>query len=221
MNRIILEGELGEKFGHSYDMDALTVRESLHGLCVQIPGLEQAIREGSFRISQVRKDMELFLDEDTIDLGLSNGMFRIVPAVQGSKGIGKILLGIVLVGLSFIPGFAPLGFTALAGTAVNTVGLLGAALIFGGVASMIAPSPNGAASTATGPGSTRFSQDVNTVVEGVPVPLVYGRVLAGSVVINSDIQADSVYVPAGQTYNSSQVWTSLFGSWPNADVNLT
>jgi predicted phage tail protein len=118
-------------------------------------------------------------------------------------GVGKIILGIALVALAFIPGFG-IGLSTVAGqaaagfTAAGKILLtLGASLALSGVAQLITPVPKipQGPDTADDPRKTyNFSGIQQTSRQGVPVPCVYGLTLVGSVVISAG--TDTVQVKA-------------------------
>jgi predicted phage tail protein len=117
--------------------------------------------------------------------------------------VGRIIAGVALVAVGlFVPGIGALGVQLLVG--------VGAALALGGVAQLLTPVPRvGALSTGSSAGSGNaktgsnsetdprtsfnFSGIQNTSYQGTPVPIVYGEVLVGSVVISAGI--DTVQVP--------------------------
>ena len=125
----------------------------------------------------------------------------IIPVIGGAGGgVGQILAGIALVALAiFVPGLG----LGLAGSLVTKVGLLGGALILGGVSQLLTPTPTIAqSSTNSGTLETEldpqksysFSGVQNTSRQGVPVPIIYGETICGSVVISAGI--DTVQVAA-------------------------
>ena len=86
---------------------------------------------------------------------------------------------------------------AIGGALMTKIGLIGGALILGGVAQLLTPTPK----VPTGPDtqndprkSYSFSGIQNTSRQGVPVPIVYGETIVGSVVISAGI--DTVQVQA-------------------------
>jgi len=102
----------------------------------------------------------------------------------------------------FIPGLG----LGLAGSIVTKVGLLGGALILGGISQALTPTPTLASSgTYSGPqGTTNTEQDPqksysfsgiqNTSRAGVPLPLAFGEIICGSIVISAGI--DTVQIEA-------------------------
>ena len=127
----------------------------------------------------------------------------IVPVLGGAGGGGggSILAGIALIGLSLaFPGgglfggtvFGFLGGPAASAGILTTVGTaisaVGAGLVLGGVAQMLTPVPE-TPSFESDPQSdpASFSGIQNVGRQGVPVPVVYGETLVGSVVISAGI----------------------------------
>jgi predicted phage tail protein len=124
---------------------------------------------------------------------------KIVPVMAGAGAVGRILLGAALIVGAFFTGGATIGLLGLAAPlAVKSVLLFaGVSLALGGVAQLLTPTPK----IPTGPDtqndprkSYSFSGIQNTSRQGVPVPIVYGETIVGSVVISAGI--DTVQVQA-------------------------
>ena len=119
-------------------------------------------------------------------------MFSIAPVLIGAgSSTTQILLGIGLVAASiFIPGATPILGTTF-GKISLSVGLFGGSLILGGVAQLLSPVPK-PPKEATRLESNSFSGVQQTVRQGVPVPITYGRVFVGSAVISAGLDVDQV-----------------------------
>ena len=87
--------------------------------------------------------------------------------------------------MSFATG-AKVGFIA------KTMFYVGASLVLGGIAGLLAPTPKTPEKTEDPRESFNFSGITNTSSAGVPVPIVLGRTITGSVVISAGI--DTVQV---------------------------
>ena len=122
----------------------------------------------------------------------------IVPVVGGAGGgsTGMIIAGVAISALSLGIGAIASAGVALGGFAgIGTVGTaflgFGASMVLSGVAQMLTPVPE----VPSGEGSTgdpasnplSFSGIQNVSRQGVPVPVVYGETLVGSVVISAGI----------------------------------
>ena len=127
---------------------------------------------------------------------------KIMPVIGGAggnAGITQIIAGAALIAFAVVTvggGIAGLGLGFSAGTAVS-IGLVGASLIFGGVAALLTPTPQ----TPTGPDTEKdprktfsFSGIQQTSRQGVPVPIVYGETIVGSVVISVGVDTEKVRV---------------------------
>ena len=116
----------------------------------------------------------------------------IVPVVAGAGAVGRIIFGAVLIIFSLaFPGIG----AAIGGALMTKIGLLGGALLLSGVAQLLTPVPKTNTKDEGDPRkSFSFSGIQNTSRAGLPVPVVYGETLIGSVVISAGI--DIVQVSA-------------------------
>ncbi len=125
------------------------------------------------------------------------------PAAGGFLGLGAGLGGATGAG-------AALSMGLVGGAFATAVGAVGAALVLGGVSQLISPTPQigqigpgsmnpGAGRNTTTEGteldpqeSYSFSGIQNTSRMGLPVPVVYGETVVGSVVISAGIDVDTI-----------------------------
>jgi predicted phage tail protein len=198
--KVKLLGELGRKFGRSYEFMAFSPKEIISALSNQLKGFKEylagAHENGIFFKLVSREPEGMSYDECMMPCE----HLVIAPIVTGAGGsgmsIGKILLGVVLIGLAFIPGVGTsLAGTALAGkfTAVgSTLFGLGGALLFGGIAELLTPTPKQPKETEQ---SFLFDRAAELTTQGLPIPLLYGEFLATSpLVISSSISTEGVPV---------------------------
>lgn len=162
--------------------------QSLAVPIVLAPPDDKGIRHGSFRVivGKTQKD-GMALDEAMLHgFKLGRQDLFLIPVIAGSKrgGVGKIVAGIALIGLSMMTGGTALMGTPLFGigsmTGASISGAMGAGLLLNGVASMLAPEQKAEDSqqsfTMTGP--------QNTMREGGIIPIAYGKVWTGGTLIN-------------------------------------
>ena len=187
---IYLEGELGSKFGSKMSYNAPTVADVMKLLDVNNedfrPYLIQAHEKGiGFYIDVAGERLEY--DEEIL-LPLNEGDITITPVPAGSKGgAGKLLAAIAFIAiLYFTGGFAGFGaataptagygYLVAAGGALNMTGMLAvglaASLAMSGLAEMMAPDP---ATDADQQSSYLFNGSEKNVIEGDPVPVLYGK----------------------------------------------
>ena len=233
MNTVYLHGELGEVFGSEYRLAVRSVREVFVALGTQLDGFEDMVREGAFRIVRTRNGDETEVDDTLLDLGMSETRVDVYPAMAGAKsGLGKIVLGIAIVGLAVVAAPAAIGaigaggasFGAAMGAGIGFLGItyggiaaFGVMMALGGVAMMFAPSPKGMSSEqADQKSSFIISAPVNSQAQGGPIPLIYGFVLTGSIVGSSELTIDQM-LQSGTSYDVDNVYEQYgFPSYPNA-----
>jgi len=195
LRKIKLYGQLAKFIGSRVlEADVATAAEAVRMLAANFPGLEKHMADQHYRVTVGSYD--LALDEIHDPAGQQDIM--IVPVLAGAGAVGRIILGVALVALSFAVGAGVFGL-ALAKNlgAIALVQGIGASLVLGGVAQLLSPVPT----IPQGPGSDNdprktfnFSGIQQTSRQGVPVPCVYGLTLVGSVVISAGV--DTVQVQA-------------------------
>jgi len=198
-----------------FEFVADTPAQAMKALCINFPGLAQWLldREAEGMAFRVTRGRDRITNEAPDGLVLpwsEREVFSIAPVIVGAGGIGRILAGIALIAISFIPFAGALaGVTAaggiFGGAAAGSVPFLsnalfsfGASLVLGGIAGLISPMPNMAGLT-SGKEAARlesfsFSGIVNTSKQGMAVPICYGRAFVGSAVISSGLDVDQVAV---------------------------
>jgi hypothetical protein len=162
--------------------------EAVRFLVANFPQVEKHMADQRYRVSLGERDLEL----DEIHHPSGQQVIKIAPVIAGAGTVGRILLGAALLVASFaIPGFA-----AWAGpTAYGLIVGVGASLVLGGVAQLLTPvpaTPAGSDSSSDPRKSYSFSSIQNTSRQGTPVPVVYGEVIVGSVVISAGIDIAQV-----------------------------
>jgi len=201
LRKIKLYGKLAKFIGHRVlEADVATAAEAVRFLLANWPELEAHMSDQHYRVSVGTYDL---LAEELHDPA-GAAPISFVPVVAGAGAAGRIIIGVALIALSF--GIASLAAGAalagsLSGFALQAVafatqaGLLaGIGLVLGGVAQLLTPTPKISKDEADPRKSFSFSGIQNTNRAGVPVPVVYGETLVGSVVISAGI--DIVQVSA-------------------------
>lgn len=182
MITVLLYGELAKKYGKFHRYAVRNVPEAIRALEANYRGFKQSIRaDGQYRVVVDKK----LIGED--ELGKTAiDTIKIVPLVQGAgRGVGQIIAGIALIAVAW---WNPLGWGALVGQAVSSVGM---SLVLGGVSQMLTKTPKleAGADRPDNKPSYAFDGPVNTTAQGNPVPLAYGKILAGSQVISAGLEA--------------------------------
>jgi predicted phage tail protein len=201
LRKIKLYGKLAKFIGHRVlEADVATAAEAVRFLLANWPEVERHMADQHYRVSIGTYDIDL----EELHHPAGAAPISFVPVVAGAGATGRIIAGIALIALSF--GIASLAAGAalagsLSGFALQAVafgtqaGLLaGIGLVLGGVAQLLTPTPKISQDEGDPRKSFSFSGIQNTNRAGVPVPVVYGETLVGSVVISAGI--DIVQVSA-------------------------
>jgi predicted phage tail protein len=209
-----------------FQAEVASPAEAVRFLCANFRGLEQWLIDSAqdgigFRVMVGKTKVG---EEDFAMNCSDDRTISITPVLAGAGGgAGSIFAGIGLVAAAIV--FAPLGagflglgagaFTSTTGAALvsgaatsfaatgalafasSAVGFIGAAMVLGGVASLISPGNQAGMATQTGRDprqlkSFNFSGIQNTSIQGTPIPLVYGRIFTGSVVISAGISTTKI-----------------------------
>ena len=189
MRTIHLYGSLGQAFGRKIRLGVDTVQEAIDALQANFPKFFNHIRNGHFRVVVGKTEKNgMELDEAMLPgFKLGKQDLHLVPVIEGAKrgGVGKIIAGIALIGLSAFGG-AALAAPLFAGGSMSMgsiAGAMGTSLLLNGVATMLAPEMKSEdqekSFTMTGPQVTTR--------EGGIVPIIYGRVWTGGTMINGAI----------------------------------
>jgi predicted phage tail protein len=194
--KVKLLGELGRKFGRSYEFMALSPKEVLSALSNQLDGFRDYLRgahENGVFFKLVTADPEGI---DYNECMMPCDTLVIAPVITGAGGsgmsIGKILLGAVLIGLAFIPGIGTVAATGAFSSIGTALFGIGGSLLFGGIAELLTPTPKQPKETEQ---SFLFDRAADLTSQGLPIPLLYGRFLAASpLVISSAISTEAVPV---------------------------
>lgn len=179
-----------KQFGSDFRLDCKTPAEVIHALTSQIPKLKQFIQQGLFTV-RVGRD---YFDNRYLEKGLSqklkdDAIVHFTPTLKGSKrgGLFGVIAGVALIATAFALG--PLGFSVIGANAAWMVGGLGASLLLGGVAQMLTKMPSmSTGKDADKKQSTSFSNLSNMAAQGRPMPLAYGRIRVGSLIISQGVE---------------------------------
>lgn len=185
LREIRVYGQLAEFLGQRvFHAVISSAAEAIRFLCANFPQLEEHMADRHYRVSAGRHQISL----DELHDPSGQAIIRIAPVVGGAGGaFGRIAIGAALIAASFLIG--PTATVAGIKLATLTFGI-GASLALGGVAQLLTPTPR----QPTGPDSDSdprksysFSGVQNTSRQGVPIPVIYGEVLTGSIVISAGI----------------------------------
>ena len=204
LSKIKLYGELAEFVGHKeFDVKADTLAHAVSFLINNFEGVEQFMSPKYYQV----KVGNYAVNEEEIHHPIGQQDIHIVPVISGAgSGTGKILLGAALIaGAFFMPVatgnvglakglFGTAGSFAKVGFFTKAMAGVGLMLTVNGVSEMLFPLPKiKEFDNETDPRlSYKFSGTQNTSRAGTPVPLVFGEIITGSVVISGSVTTDEV-----------------------------
>tara|TARA_Y100001001_G_scaffold163884_1_gene194230 strand:+ start:9504 stop:10046 length:543 start_codon:yes stop_codon:yes gene_type:complete len=109
---------------------------------------------------------------------------HLIPRMSGESGVGKVLVGAVFVGLSFIPGLGQIGQVALS-TVLFSMGM---SLMISGIMQLFMKSPK--VETNEDPEASKIlGSPTNTTKIGTIIPRGYGRMIVGGQYLSVQINA--------------------------------
>lgn len=192
LTKVELHGWLGEEFGKVFNLAVSSVREAVLALKANFPNFAEKVKEDNYYVYIGERNIGL----DEIVDPTGNQEIHIIPVIAGSKGIGKIILGVALIALAiYMPELSPALFGEEGSLAFVASGVksLGFSLLFGGISEMLfsPPKPESTEPVDSRP-SALFQGAINTIAAGGPVPVGYGRLMVGSTVIGASITTQDV-----------------------------
>lgn len=197
LTKVILDGPMGKRFGKVWELEIGSPSEALRLIEANKPGLMAWCHEVEEKYVAYKVQCEYedgrteLLDNDTYAVDRQLKSVRFTPVVAGAGGMGKMLVGAAFIFASFIPGLQAFSPFLLK---------MGASMMLGGVIEALSPQPKkpssgSSSSSSSGGGATGsyyFNGPVNTTEQGIPVQLVYGRVLVGSHAVSAFMSVDEV-----------------------------
>jgi predicted phage tail protein len=181
MVTIRLLGEAGRRFGRSFVLDVKNAAEAVRALCVQMPAMRQYLIDSGDNgiLWRVVTEDPMGVDEEGLFAPCSKRVV-LAPQPAGRGAVGRIILGVALVIASVVITFGTVG----GGVPFAKAGL---ALIFGGVAQLLTPTPVTTASRSSEEQRNSFTFDKSNVntAQGSVVPVLYGERIVGSLPVIS------------------------------------
>jgi len=188
LKKIKVYGTLRKFLGQSeFEVDLNTPREAISFLVCNFKGIEQHMAQQFYTIRVGAK----IITEDLLNLNIEDDI-KIIPVVHGN--FFNFIIGAALkFAAPKIGGF-------IGANLISTVlGVIGTNMLIDGVTSMLTPQQNNLSPTgqdsldpAALASNYSFTGLTNISNAGVPVNLVYGEILVGSIVVSNGV--DTVQV---------------------------
>lgn len=184
MITIRLYGLLAAEYGKRFDLAIDTAAEGIRALCCQFDGLQRKIAEGAYFVRVARRDLCAEDASERLHDRLADGdVIHIVPEMAGGGRAGQIIAGVVLI----VAGIWTGGSTSAYGAALIAGG---ASLVLGGIAQLLIKPPSyDFAQSGNSSRSSAFTNLDNISPQGAHVPVAYGYLEVGSVVVSQSIES--------------------------------
>ena len=203
LRKLKLYGQLAEFIGHKeFEIKVHNVSQAVSFLIHNFPEVESYMSPKYYQVKVGNYD----IDKNELVYPVGQEDIHFIPVISGAgRGMGKILLGAALIAGAFIinpalsfsfskgvTGFGAL--TGFSGALTKAAIYVGASLVLSGVTDMLfpLPEPQKFNSEEDPQLSFNFSGVQNTSRAGTPVPIVYGEIFTGSVVISAAIDTNQV-----------------------------
>ena len=202
LSKVKVYGRLARFLGErTFEAEINSPVDAIRFLTANFPALQSHMIEQNYCV----KVGDYEINDKELDIPVGQQEIKIVPVAIGARrGLGRFLLGAVLIGAVVVTGGAAgvgfgasggLGFGLQAGaTATLGTSLLAAAGNFGiylalsGAAEMLSPVQSD--TTTDDPNSFNFNGILNTINAGVAIPVVYGEVFTGSIIVSAGIDTE-------------------------------
>tara|TARA_R100001510_G_C7563460_1_gene142637 strand:+ start:28 stop:636 length:609 start_codon:yes stop_codon:yes gene_type:complete len=199
LRKVKLYGKLAEFVGHKeFEVKVSSVAQAVSFLIHNFPGLETYMSPKYYQVKVGDYD----IDKDEIGYPIGQEDIHFIPAISGAgSGARKFLMGALIIGLAIATGPGGFGALKLFGGAGLDLGIMGSfamnvgiGLTIQGVSQMLFPLPDDEdfKSEQDPQLSFNFAGVQNTSRAGTSIPIVYGEIFTGSVVISAAIDTNQV-----------------------------
>jgi len=188
LKKIKVYGRLRQFLGQSYFEAAVrSPQQAMSFLMANFQGLQKHMNDQFYKIKMGGND----ITEDYLSMS-GQGDIQIIPVASG--GLPFVIGAAAIGGGAALTAAYATGFLATLGTALTTVGV---SMVIGGVVEMIAPQPSLGTPSISDidpriRGSYSFNGIQNVNSSGVPIPIIYGLVFSGSILISSGVDTAQI-----------------------------
>ena len=206
LKKIKVYGKLREFLGEStFEAAVKTPQQAVNFLRANFAGIDKHMNDQLYKIK---------IGGNTVDGDLLNmsgqGDIQIIPVAVGAggiiKAIGRAVGGVVntissvaTTAFNFVANNAlSIGASLLTGGVGGLLTTIGSSLILDGVTSLLSPNRPASSVSSVGDtdpnirGSYNFGGIQNVTSSGVPVPILYGLVYSGSIIVSSGVDTAQI-----------------------------
>jgi predicted phage tail protein len=197
-----LYGLAKKKYGASFLLEVASLGEAVRALSVQLEGFREFLEKHNFHVVWGKdRTQGLVLGQDDVHLMLGKkGDIHIMPILKGNKkgGLIKIIAGVFLLATAFFVPMALGGATTMASTfglggmTYGNLAVLGLGLIAAGVSQMLTSNKK---ADDKKDDSFMIDGQLNVTEQGGGVPVPYGRIMVGSVLMSAGMSTVDIAIP--------------------------
>ncbi len=199
LKKIKVYGKLRQFLGQSYFEAAVkSPQQAFAFLKANFEGVEKHMNDQLYKIKMGGR----VVTQEFLTMS-GQGDIQIIPVATGAGPLVTIAVGALGIGAGAAASAATAGFfaTALGGVIASGLTALGTSMLIGGVTELISPTQPASNISQVGDtdpsirGSYSFSGIQNVSNAGVPIPIIYGSVFTGSVIISAGSDTAQVKGP--------------------------
>ena len=195
LKKIKVYGKLRQFLGKSYFMAAVkSPQQAMSFLIANFEGVQKHMNDQIYKIKMGGR----VITEEYLSMS-GQGDIQIIPIAIGSgfvaAAIGAVFGGAAAAATAVASVAGAVLTSSIVGTALTTIGT---SLIIGGITDLLSPQnpiPDTSSVSDIDPairGSYSFSGIQNVSSSGVPIPIIYGLVFSGSIIISSGTDSTQV-----------------------------
>jgi predicted phage tail protein len=186
---VYLYGHLAKKYGEVFRFDITVPGDAARAMAANFKEFYKDFKDNYYRVIVGDRSTGLELDKDSLHFRVGKNDVHFIPIVAGSKGGGggvvKAIIGVVIIAAAIVIG--PAAYWAIG---------LGVSFLAAGVAAMLTKPPKiNSFDTLEQPdarSSFVFNGPTNKSKQGAAVPIVFGRMRTGSVIISAGISIEKI-----------------------------
>jgi predicted phage tail protein len=190
LKKIKVYGKLRQFLGKSYFMAAVkSPQQAMSFLMANFEGIQKHMNDQIYKVKMGGR----VITEEYLSMS-GQGDIQIIPVATGSAPVIPIIIGAGAIGAGAAIGTATLGASLLSGALIT----VGASMVAGGITDLISPQkpvPNVSSVSEIDPnirGSYSFTGIQNVNNSGVPIPILYGLVFSGSILISAGTDTSQI-----------------------------
>ena len=206
LKKIKVYGKLREFLGEStFEAAVKTPQQAVNFLRANFAGIDKHMNDQLYKIK---------IGGNTVNGDLLNisgqGDIQIIPVAVGAGGIGRAIgraiggigrtiSSVATSAFNFVANNAlTIGASLLTGGVGGLLTTIGSSLILDGVTSLLSPNKPASSVSSVGDtdpnirGSYNFGGIQNVTSSGVPVPILYGLVYSGSIIVSSGVDTAQI-----------------------------